>query len=445
MKWIMGANSFGQATIGMTLGFAQIPEIASIMMRSGFKASLQQFPGIKEVGHIFTLGIRDLVKGRKGLGLQGLSKDDLSATLETFTGIAGDYRRGDHFMRRLDELGFDDDIAKQGFNRWLDYGRQTAMLNPLGIMPMDTFLRRWAVRSSFQHFVNQAYSVKGGKPVLNRGFWNNSRVRFKEIGMDEEMLERLNKTLSDPSIVTLESGMFGRYTVKNVDLEKVTDKFAFDQFALALRRHTDSMVQRQSYGETPAWMNTQVGKLLGQYRVFMMASKSKQLASGIARGDAKEVVNMVGSAGLGLLAYQIQSHYRALGMSDKERKKYLRERFKDNKLIKAGIMKGSYSSIFPMIIDSGSFLLGGEPVFDPSMRTTGLGIDPLRGSVPYSILYGRAWPTLREGTGALFRGDKLSQSDLRNAASLLWMTKIPGMDTATNQIISNLNIQKKDN
>jgi hypothetical protein len=184
MKWIMGANSFGQATIGMTLGFAQIPEMASIVMRSGVKASLQQIPGIKELATIFTLGPRDLLKGRKGLGLQGLAKDDLAATLETFTGIAGDYRRGDHFMRRLDELGFDDDIAKSGFNRWLDYGRQTAALNPLGIMPMDTFLRRWAVRSSFQHFVNQAYSTKGGRAVLNKGFWNNSHVRFKEIGMD---------------------------------------------------------------------------------------------------------------------------------------------------------------------------------------------------------------------------------------------------------------------
>ena len=205
------------------------------------------------------------------------------------------------------------------------------------------------------------------------------------------------------------------------------------------------MVQRQSYGETPAWMNTQVGKLLGQYRVFMMASKSKQLAAGVARGDAKEVVNMVGSAGLGVIAYQLQTHYRTLGMKEQDRKAYLRERFKDNNLIKAGVMKGSYSSIFPMLIDSASFLLGGEPVFDPSMRTTGLGIDPLRGSVPYSILYGRAWPAVREGTGSLFRGDELSQSDLRNAASLVWMTKLPGVDAGINQLINNLNIPKKDN
>tara|TARA_Y100000004_G_scaffold32371_1_gene33927 strand:- start:302 stop:4933 length:4632 start_codon:yes stop_codon:yes gene_type:complete len=445
MKWSMASNSFAQATIGMTLGFAQLPEIASIMMRSGFRASLQQLPSLREIGTIFTMGIRDLATGRQGLGMASL-RDDLASVLETFTGVGGDYRRGEHFMRRLDDMAFDDEYVKLGMNKYMDYGRQTAVLNPLGIMPMDTFLRRWAVRSSFQHFVNEAYTMKAGKAVLNDGFWSNAKVRFEQIGVTGEAFDRISAALRDPSIVSTHPGMFGRYTVKNIDVSKMADVAAFDEFALALKRHTDSMVQRQSFGESPYWVNTQVGKLISQYRVFMLASKSKQMAAGIARGDMREAANVVGSAGLGILAYQLQTYYRSLGMSERDRQLYLSEKFKDENLIKAGVVKGSYSNIFPMLIDSGSFILGKGPVFDPSMRTTGLGIDPIRGSVPYSVLYGKMWPAAREITGELFREDELSESDLRNVQSLIWATKIPGVDQLINsQFIDKLGLPEKDN
>ena len=446
MKYVMGANSFPQATVGMTLGFAQLPEIASIMMRSGFKASFQQFPTLKEVSNIFTMGIRDVLTGRQMLGMSKL-KDDLAASLESFTGIGGDYRRGDHFMKRLDDMGFDDSYVTGAATRYLDYGRQTAALNPLGIMTMDTFLRRWAVRSSFQHFVNEAYKVnRSGKVVLNKGYWNNAKVRFEQIGLDKEAFERVAKVLVNPEYVEVQRGMFGNYKVKTFNVEKVADVAAFDEFALALRRHTDHMVQRQSFGESPYWVNTQVGKLLAQYRVFMLASKSKQMAAGIARGDMREAVNVVGSCGLGIIAYQLQTHYRAAGMPDMERQKYLKERLGNNDtLIKAGLMKGSYSNIFPMIADSMSWMIGKEPIFDPTMRTTGMGIDPLTGSVPYSVLYGKAVPAAREITGAIFRGDKLSKSDIRNIQSLIFPLKMPGIEQLINRhFTSELRIPKKD-
>tara|TARA_Y100001963_G_scaffold72057_1_gene100164 strand:- start:1635 stop:5921 length:4287 start_codon:yes stop_codon:yes gene_type:complete len=448
MKWIMGAQAFGQATIGMTLGFAQIPEIAAIVMRTGVRASFQQLPSLKEIGNIFTMGIRDIATGRQGLGLEALRKmkDDLSSVLETWTGVGGDYARGDHFMRRLDDMGFDSEYLSKGAMRYLEYGRQVSLLNPLGIMPMDTFLRRWAVRSSFQHFVNQAYEVGAdGVVTLNKGYWKNSETHFKQLGMSAEDIARLSKAIKDPGVITTRPGMFGKYTVKDMDLTKVKDKEIFDKFAIALRRHSDGMVQRQSFGETPMWMSTPLGKLLGQYRVFMMASKSKQLAAGIARGDAHEAANVVGAIGLGSLAYYMQTYYRSASMESGDRQAYLEKRLSSDYILRAGIMKSSYSTIFPMLIDSASYTLGGEPIFDPSMRTTGLGIDPLRGSVPYSILYNRLLPAGRELTGAAFRGDELSKQDFRNAQGLLWFAKMPGVDQMINRLfINQLNVPEKD-
>ena len=444
---VMGANAFSQATIGMTLGFAQIPEISNILKRTSLKAAMQQLPALKEVGHIFSMGIRDVATGRKGLGLEGLKKmkDDLASVIETFTGVAGDYSRGDNLMRRMDDMGFDGDYLTSAAGRYLEWGRQVSMLNPLGVMPMDTFLRRWAARSSLQHFVNQAYDIgEDGVAVLNKGYWKNTEVKFAQLGLNAEDITRISKSLRDPNIVTTRKGLFGDYTVKNVDFDKMTDQVAANKFAYALRRHCDHMVQRQSFGETPFWMNTTAGKLLGQYRVFMMASKSKQMAAGIARGDVNEAVNVVGAIGLGSLAYYLQSYYRSLSMDEKTAKDYLDKRFSEGMMLRAGIMKSSYPNVFPMLIDSATSTLGMEPIFDPSMRTTGLGVNPITGSVPFSVME-RGTKALNEATGAIFRGDGMSKKDWRDQMSLLWMTKVPGVEQLINRLwINNLNTPDKD-
>jgi len=445
MQHIMAMNAFAQGTIGPTLGFAQVPEIASLVARTSTKAALGTMPSLKDTAGIFTMGIADLAKGRQGLGLIGRAMtDDVAAEIETFAGCV-DYRIGDHMIRRLDEMQFDEDYVAKGILGYTEYGRMAAALAPTGIMPMDTFLRTWARQASFQHFVNEAYKWDGKAVTLSKGWWKNSKKRMSEIGLDEADLDRLFKELRNTDIIKVEkSGIFGNYAVKSFNQENIKDLYIMDKFALALKRHTDHTIQRQSFGESPAWVNTGLGKLFAQYRVFMLASKSKQLAAGVSRLDATEAANMVGSAALGILAYKMQTYYRAASMDEYERKLYLARRFQEDQLIKAGILKGSYSSIFPMLIDSASWLIGKEPVFDPSMRTTGLGIDPIRGSVPYSILYGKGWRAFREGTGAMFRGDKLSKEDLRNFKSLIWMMKMPGVDQGIDRLFINpANIPEK--
>ena len=446
MKWIYGANAFGQATIGMTLGFAQITEIASVICRNGIVAGFQQMPSLKQLAKIFTMGITDLRTGRQGLGLQGLDDmDDLGAMVESFTGIAGDYSRGDHFMRVIDDAGFDSDYIKSRSMKYLNYGQQVSFLNPLGVMPMDTMLRRWAGKAAFQNFVNMTFK-KGDDGVLrfSSTAWNNQKVRLKQMGLDEKDVTRLKKAFEQPGAIEFKDGVFGG-KVKSFNPEAFNDNYIFEKFAVALRKHVDGTVQRQSYGEMPEFWTSPVGKLLGQYRVFMIASKTKQLAAGVARGDAMEGANIVGACALGSLAYMLQTHYRAMGMSEGDRKSYLEKRLSQEYIFKAGMMKSPYSTIFPMLIDTTASIVGGDPVFDPSMRTTGLGIDPLRGSVPFSLLYNRLLPAGREITGAMFRGDEISKQDLKNDQALLWFLKVPGIDQGVNQFVINpLNIPEKD-
>jgi hypothetical protein len=335
-------------------------------------------------------------------------------------------------------MGYDSDYLKGITSKYLEYGRLASALNPLGVMPMDIFLRRWACRASFQHFVNEAYKVGAdGTVSLNKGYWKNAKVRFEQIGLNEEQINRLVTALRDPELVTTRQGLFGRYTVKTMDTSKIKDQYIMDRFALALRRHSDHMVQRNSLGESPYWLHTRAGKLIGQYRVFMLAAKSKQLAAGVARGDAHEVVNFVGACGLGALTYQVLTHYRSLSMNEKDRKEYLAKRLTEENIIRSGVLRNGSSTVFPMLADSAAWLLGFDPIFDPSMRTTGLGVDPIMGSVPMNIYEKKMKPAFRELTGWMFRGDSISQQDARTFQSLAIGGKLIGVDQAINHLLIN--------
>lgn len=446
MRWIYASNAFSQATIGMTLGFAQISELASVVLRNGVRAAFQQMPSLRELLTIYSMGIKELRTGRQGISLNRLEEiDDLGSMLETSFGIAGDYSKGDHFMRVIDDSGFDSDYVKGRVTRYLHYGQAVSFMNPLGVMPMDTMLRRWAGRAAFQNFVNMTFKAgKDGKVKFSNGGWNNSSVRLKQMGLNEDDVARLKKAFERPGAIEYKSGIFGG-RVKSFNPDAFKDEYIFQKFGVALRKHVDQTVQRQSYSEMPEFWTTPVGRLLGQYRTFMLVSKTKQLAAGVARGDAIEAANIIAACGLGSQAYILQTHYRAMGMEENDRKAYLDKRLSLEYILSAGVLKSSYSTIFPMLVDSTAHLLGKEPVFDPSMRTTGLGIDPLHGSVPYSVIFERAIPAGRELIGAINGTDELSKQDLRNFQSLLWFTKIPGIDQAVNQFLINpLNIPEKD-
>ncbi len=429
MKIAQANNMFAQATLGMTMGFAQIPEIANIVFRSGFRAAWQQL-NLRDVVSTFGMGFK-----RNRLRSE---VDELSACLEAFTGIGGDFSRGDHFMRRMDDIGFDDtEFVNTKIGKVLDAGRLVSVLNPLGVMPMDTMMRRWASRASFQHFMNTAYSVgKDGRIALKKSWWRNSKERFAQLGMNEDDVNRIAKILKNTDYVKYERGMFGSYIVKSFDFSKVDDQGIVDKFVMALRRSTDSMVQRQTFSEMPAWMNTEVGKLFSQFRVFAIVAKSKQLAAGLARGDAYELGNVVGGAGLATLGYLMQTYYRSLGQEDPE--EYWNEKTGDtDKLIRSAIMRSGYSTIFPALIDLAAKQTTGEGVFDSSGRTTGQAVDFFEGATIASN-YNKIKDVLNATMGAVFRDKELTQRDWQHLQGLVWLAKIPALDQLINkQLISN--------
>ena len=438
-KFVLGVQSFAAGTMGQLLGVAQLPEIASVMMRTGLTNALTAFPGLKTLTNTMLMGVRKEAGVR---GSDGRLLDKVMAELETFVGCGSDFLIDDHLLRRLDDMGIDDNIYRGALGKFLEVGRNVSLLNPLGIMPMDTFLRRWSTKAHFQNFVNEAYKLKNGSPALVDNWWRKGRTRFKQLGLDDAEIDRVMDALADPSVVKVKQGVFGKYKVMDIDFTKVKDQGAYDRLALAMRRAVDGTVQRQSIGEMPLWMSSSpLAKLFTQYRVFMVASRGKQLAAGMARGDVSEAVNLVGSMGLGYLGYLALTYGRSLNVSADERENYLAEKLSVENSWKSAIMRSAYSSILPMIIDSAGNLVG-KPVFSSSGRTTGQDVGLLMGTVPMSMvkqLSGTAKEIL-----SITTGDPLSKKDLRDATRLNWMTQIPGINQTTNYLISETNLPETD-
>jgi hypothetical protein len=298
--------------------------------------------------------------------------------------------------------------------------------------------------------VNKAYSIKNGKGVVEDTWWRRSRTRFQELGLRDEEIERVIKALTDPDVVKVRAGHLGDYKVIDIDFTKVKDQDAYDRLALAIRRGVDNSVQRQSLGELPLWMTTGFGpvqgpvmKLLMQYRTFMMGSKAKQLAAGVARGDVAEAVNVVGSAGLGYLSYMLLTYGRSLAVDPYEREAWLAERLSTEEAIKSAIMRSSYSTVFPMLLDTASTMTHGKPLFSPSMRTTGLGINPIEGSVVWSLLKNAEF-MLKEMGGAATGNDPFSKKDARDLMRLAWFTRIPAVSQAADYLVSSSDLPATD-
>ena len=423
MKIAATNNALAQSTLGMTLGFAAVPEVANVFYRTSFKAALQQFPGIKETVSNFGLMFRKNPRMRS-------DAHEFSSCLEAFTGVGGDVARGDHFVRRMDDIGFDRDVAGNLAGRFLDAGRRLSMMNPLGVMPMDMFLRRWAARASFQHILNTAFKVgKDGTVTLSAGFWKNSRERFAQMGLKSDDIVRLSKVLKNTDNVRFKKGLFGRYKVLDFDFDGVKDQAILDKFVMAIRRNSDSLVQRQSYGEMPWWFHSEMGKMLGQFRTFVTVAKSKQVIAGLSRGDVTEVGNVIAASALAMYAYIAQTWWRSLGQEDPER--YFNEKTEPRNLAVNAYSRSGYSTVMPMLIDGVASWLGHEGLIDPSTRTTGQALDPLEGSTVYHN-YELA-KDIGMDIGKLFSGRELDQQDWKSIQTAVWLGKMPIVNEVINK------------
>ena len=441
-------NALAMSAFGGLMGLTQLAEVPVIMAQQGLAAfaPLSRLSFWRTQGRALMMG-PEKIKNKMVYGENFISEgrrsggelyDDLLAQHEVVFGIGGDVVRKDYLTRRLDEMDIDGG-ARGALSKFFDTTRQMATMHPFaGLIPVDTMMRRWAVDSAFQGFINRAYRIKGTGAIADQGFWRNDAVEaFRSCGLGDDMIERIIKELTRPEVVKVQKGLLGGHRVKSIDFGSISDQVAMDDFAIAMRKTVDRMVQRQSIGETPKFLQQPFLRSLAQFRVFMLVSQAKQLSYGIASmgtsmGAGRLGMAVLGSAFMGMYTYKLQTHIRALNKPEKERSAYLRERLSKENLRASMITRNTFAGIIPTTIDTGRNFTGYEPLFNQRSTVSASGL--LQGTTIASVA-DRGLKALKEGGSALAGNDPFTAEDAKNTARLFGLFAIPFTEAATQAVL----------
>jgi hypothetical protein len=132
-------------------------------------------------------------------------------------------------------------------------------------------------------------------------FSKNERIRFNQMGLDQNMLERINE-------------QFGRYG-KTVDGVRfgMSDQWHDQGAAQAIDAVTSNAAEASTLspgaGDTPLWTSSEVGKAIFQFKTFGAVAIRRvtiPLAQGLAHGDLRSAQGLATLIAAGALTYTMK-------------------------------------------------------------------------------------------------------------------------------------------
>jgi hypothetical protein len=367
------------------VGFAQIAEIGNIVGMTGWKATMQHVPAL-----------RNIFKRAQN----GRMDDALLDEIEVIWGLGTDRLRHTA-SNRMDDYGVYEGAGIGKFDDLLQRAKHvTADISLMA--PVNMALQRMAGRAAVQRWMNDAL---GGRSF--------STKRLHSMGVSEEMAGRIKAQMLDH--VDTQEGLLGR-AVKRLNIDEWTDDEAASAFINAVDRWSKKIIQENDIGQMSQWMTTDLGKTLIQFRSFMISAWAKQTLSGVHLRDWDTFMAWSTSILFGGLSYMAQTHINAVGRED--RKEYLKERLSGEALGRSAFQRAGFSTIVPGAVDTMLWAAGHEPVFAYG-RTTGLSSSALLGN-PTTDLMDKSLKALRGVTASTLRDDySYSQQDFRALTSIL--------------------------
>jgi hypothetical protein len=164
------------------------------------------------------------------------------------------------------------------------------------------------------------------------------------------------------------------------------------------------------------WSSHPLWQMLFQFRSFALGAWDKQFLHNIHMRDWESFHMMWMSMALGAATYAARTQIQAIGRSDSAA--WLNKRLAPDMMAKAAFQMAGWSSILPMVFDTGLRLGGLNPVFD--FRTTGQATDALLGN-PTTDLFNSVTDASRAVTQSSIEGRSISQKEWRSLSRLLPM------------------------
>jgi len=388
------------------VGFAQVAELGNALAIGGFRGLLQVMPEM-----------RSMLKRAKN----GELDDSVARDLEAFAGIGAD-RLINQSMNRYDAQ----DLFVRGRGDVIDkasFGIQPIkriVADISGMAPITLALERAAGRMAVQTITDLAFTSR-----------KLSAKRLAGLGLDEDMTRKVLDQIRE-NAVTTPSAFFKNRKVKSINLSNWQDEAARDAFVLAISRWTRRSIQQNDVGNLNKYMTTTWGKLLTQFRTFMLVSYEKQTLNLLSAKDFRAATAMYTSVFFAGASYIGQTSLNAQFREDKQ--EYLDERLSVKEIGKAAFQRSSWASLIPAMVDSGALFYLDQPVFAYG-RTTGLASNLVTG-VPVVDLGQKAHTVITGGSRALLNPDyQWSQSQQRALNSIAPLQNALGIKAGLQKLV----------
>jgi hypothetical protein len=387
-------------------GLAQIPELANIIGHVSLRTLANAIPSFRAI-------TREAKAGKLS--------DEFMDSIEDYTGLGASVMR-DVPTNRYDDFGTTLDPQEHKYltriEKLVDKGKRiTSRIS--GMAQITDFSYRIAMPGEARNILESAMGLK-----------TPNMKRLKADGLDAVMLGRI-KTQAEKYAQYGEGEFTGKSKVTNLNWDDWDDLEAAYAMQTAIYRSSRRMVQATDAGDLNRLMAHPIGRVLLQFRSFVLVSWAKQLGYQVRMRDMEAAVSIMGQLLLGSMVYYAQSQIRSAGMSDKDRKEYLEEHLTTEKVVAASFQRTGTSSILPGIVDTLGNYAGFDPVF--AGRTTGLATDFLTGS-PTVDTWKRVEKGILEASGeAVFQEeDQWTQGEAKALLGLLPFSNAIGVINAVN-------------
>lgn len=387
------------------MGISVLFEGMKVLSQTGLKATLRQMPEM--------LAIRRSIRDGKFI-------DELSEETAQLTGWLNEADvRVAH--SRIEEFGVGGEVKQS----WLSKGEN--LLDKAGQITSnislanwaDGYTRRLAGKAMLQSFLDAA---RTGKPHTL------GKARLAEIGIDDDLMDAIRKEFMKPGGASWnEFGKLKKLNIENWDHETRI------RFGIAVRRWGSYIIQEQTFGSLPGFASTTGGKLLMQFRSFVMGAWVKQTHHMVKHGDFRSGMDFLATLVGGYLSYMAYVQLTAMGRDDKD--KYL-ERMLDEKTVYAqAFARSAGSSFLPGLIDTGADAFGFEKLFDH--RNSGLSSNFITGNPTYDLIFNKGYGALKGAIRSTKEGE-VDDDTARNFFNLLPFQNWFGLKSFINNLVNDL-------
>ena len=296
-----------------------------------------------------------------------------------------------------------------------------------GMEHVDNYLQNWTMRAAAQYFANMAseYAEKAAKGTFKLTDLDSLMIkdskRLRALGLsDERTIHILNQFRKHSGVTDAKT----RLTELNMDK---WDVVARNDFRTALDRWSSRAIQHNDIGSMSRYLTHPVSKFVFQFRSFIFGAFGKQSMYGVNHFDMRTVSTWLLQTMVGAGTWYLFN--KALSMGEKNPDKFMEQKLGKagtwdwyKNLGTAGLNRAGYTSIFPMIYDTGAAFTGA-----PNLQGRLSGQPSAVWGSPLVSMFDQAGQVTRAAIDSISTGRQQTRQEMKNNARLFAGNWLPLM------------------